>query len=170
MPDYLKQILIGQFEAALCMLNQCIAACPPDYWESKIANGTFRWVAYPTLFFTDLYLSPSEHEFELRDLHERGGDERGPDLNPGLSQEEALAYVSICRQKLHDSLAAETPESLEGESGFSYRRFTRGELYIYNLRHIQHHTGQLSAFLRRIDNRKLAKEALPWVSTGWKTI
>jgi hypothetical protein len=168
MTNYLKQILQSQFEAALCMLNQCIAACPPDHWESKIANGTFRWVAYHTLFFTDLYLSPSEHEFKLRDLHERGGDERGPDLSPGLSQEETLAYVSLCRQKLHDSLAAETRESLEGDSGFSYRCMTRGELYIYNLRHVQHHTGQLSAFLRKIDDGIVTKDELKWVGTGWK--
>lgn len=26
----------------------------------------------------------------------------------------------------------------------------RGELHLYNLRHVQHHTGQLSAYLRRI--------------------
>ena len=166
--EYTKQILAGQFEAALCMLNQCLAHCPPEHWEGKIANGTFCQVAYHTLFFVDLYLSPSEEEFALRELHAEGGDERLPTPTPGLPKEETLSYLALCREKLREALAAETRESLEGPSGFAYRRISRGELYIYNLRHVQHHTGQLSAFLRRVDAALADHKALPWVGTGWR--
>src|SRR6476620_12018959 len=93
MLDFFKQSLANQYEAALCMMNRCVSACPPEHWESKIAQGTFRWVAYHTLFFTDLYLSPSHESFELRELHHRGGDERKPFPAPGLSKEDTLAYV-----------------------------------------------------------------------------
>jgi hypothetical protein len=55
MIEYLNTILIGQFEAALCMLSECIQKCPQDHWEGKIANDSFRQVAYHTLFFVDLY-------------------------------------------------------------------------------------------------------------------
>ncbi len=169
MIEYVKKILFGQFEAALCMLDQCIRACPPEHWEGKIANGTFRWAAYHTLFWVDLYLTlGGEDEFVLRDLHHRGGDERGDTLCPGLSKDETLAYLSICRQKLLEILPAETAESVQGPSGFSFHKFTRGELHIYNLRHVQHHTGQLSAYLRRIDSALAAPAALPWVTTGWR--
>src|SRR5437870_8453630 len=116
--NYLNQILTNQFGAALAMLNQCIAACPEQHWDGKIASATFRQTAYHTLFFVDLYLS-REHEFTLRDLHHRGGDERGPDLSPGLSKEETLAYLAICRLKMLDTLGAESTEVLQGESGFS---------------------------------------------------
>ena len=168
MLELYKQIVIGQFEAALAMLNQCIAACPEEHWEGKIANGTFRWVAYHTLFFVDVYLSPSEKAFQLRDLHERGGNELGEDATPGLSKQETLAYIPICRQKMLDALAAETAETLAGPSGFPYRKFPRAELHIYNIRHIQHHTGQLSAFLRRVDTNLSNPRALPWIGTGWR--
>src|SRR5207249_4014974 len=100
--DYLTQILSNQFEAALAMLNQCIAACPPQHWEGKIASSTFRQTVYHTLFFVDLYLS-RENDFVLRDLHARGGDERGPTLSPGLSKEETLGYLALCRQKMLDT-------------------------------------------------------------------
>jgi uncharacterized damage-inducible protein DinB len=168
MIQYIKQIIIGQFEASLAMLNQCIQACPPEHWEGKIANDTFRQVAYHTLFFVDLYLSPDEEAFTLRDLHHRGGDERGPTASIGLPKDETLSYVAICRQKLLDTLAAETRESLEGPSGFSWRQISRGELHIYNIRHVQHHTGQLSAYLRRIDAALSDPKALPWIGTGWR--
>jgi hypothetical protein len=169
MSEYLKQILTSQYEAALCMLNQCIASCPPEPWEGKIANDTFRQVAYHTLFFTDLYLSPSEEAFQLRDLHQRGGDERGPTLSQGLSQDETLSYVAICRRKAIETLAAETGEMLQGPSGFSYRRFSRGELHVYNIRHVQHHAGAMSAYLRRVAPALNEPKTLPWIGNGWRT-
>jgi hypothetical protein len=169
MTDYIKSILTGQFEAALCMLHNCIRACPPEHWEGKIANGTFRWVAYHTLFWVDLYLSPGdEAAFELRELHQRGGDEREPFACLGLSKEETLEYIEICRQKLLKTLAAETAESLQAPCAIPWRKFSRGELHIYNLRHVQHHSGQLSAFLRRVDPALADHKALPWVGSGWR--
>lgn len=169
MIDYVKQILTGQFEAALCMMDHCVRACSPDRWEGKIANGTFRWVAYHTLFWVDLYLSPDdEDDFVLRDLHRRGGDERQDTVTPGLGREETLAYVAVCRQKMRETLAAETAESLQGPCGFAYRKLTRGELHLYKIRHIQHHTGQLSAYLRRVDPALGDRKALPWIGTGWR--
>jgi DinB family protein len=168
MLDHVKQILTAQYEASLAMLGQCIEACPPEHWEGTIANATFRWVAYHALFFTDLYLSPSEFAFELRDLHQRGGDEREPAATPGLAKDDAITYVSICRQKIYESLAAETEDSLAGPSGFSWYKITRGEMHLVNIRHIQHHTGQLSAYLRRVDEQFKDPKTLRWIRSGWR--
>src|SRR5262245_44746835 len=136
MLDLFRQSVTNQYDAALTMLRRCVEACPPEHWESKIAQGTFRWVAYHTLFFTDLYLSPSNESFVLRDFHERGGDERQPVAAPGLTQEETLAYVPLCRQKAIDSIASETEESLAGPSGFFWYEIPRGEMHFINIRHI----------------------------------
>jgi hypothetical protein len=142
MIEYVRTILTGQFEAALCMLNDCVRKCPPEHWQGRIANQTFGQVAYHTLFFVDLYLSPGEDEFQPRAFHQRGGDERSSTaVCPGLSQDETLAYLAICRQKALDTLAAETPESLQRPSGFSWLPISRGELHLCNIRHVQHHTG-----------------------------
>jgi hypothetical protein len=80
---------------------------------------------------------------------------------------DSLAAVQACRRgravrqaddpplrvDLHDprgeGVAKETARSLAGESGFPWIPFPRLELHIYNIRHIQHHAGQLGAFLRR---------------------
>lgn len=166
--EYLRKILAAQYEAALAMMHQCVQACPPQHWEGKIANDTFRQVSYHALFFTDLHLSPDEKAFELRELHHHGGDERGPNASIGLSQEQTLSYVGICRAKVALALKKETLESLEGPSGFKWRKHSRGELHIYNIRHLQHHVGQLSAYLRRVDPALAAADALPWVSSGWR--
>jgi len=169
MVELFKTIVRSQFEAALCMVKECVSACGDEYYEGKIANGTFRQIAYHTLFYADLYLSPSNEAFELRELHKRGGDERGPTLCNGLDRQEALEYAKICRAKVGEILAAETEESLRGPCGFSWRKgMSRSELHIYNIRHIQHHTGQLSAYLRRIDPTLTDNRVISWVGSGWK--
>jgi hypothetical protein len=165
MIEYVKTILTCQFEAALCMLNDCVRKCPQEHWEGRIGNDTFRQVAYHTLFYVDFYFSPNEVAFTPRDLHLRGGDERfSTAASTGLAKDETLSYLAVCRQKARETLASETAESLQGASGFSRLPFSRGELHVYNLRHVQHHTGQLSAYLRRIieDGERW------WVATGWR--
>ncbi len=174
MIEYIRKILAGQFEAALCMMNDCITKCPPEHWDSPIGKYPFWQVAYHTLCFLDLYLSPDEKTYQLRN-----GSDGGPILHPAgwsefndeypsrrFEHKEIIEYLNICRRKMVDTFAAETRESLEGGSGQSRLPFSRGELHLYNMRHLQHHTGQLSAFLRRIN----ADEATgpKWVNTGWR--
>jgi hypothetical protein len=168
MIDFMKRIVVGQFEAALAMLGECVRRCPAERWEERMAAYTVRQLAYHTLYFVDLYLSRGEAAFEPRELHQRGGDEREPVISAGLSQQETLEYLAICRQKLLEALAAETEESLRGPSGFSWLSFSRGELHLYNLRHVQHHAAQLSAHLRRVEPAFQDRRALPWVATGWR--
>ncbi len=120
--------------------------CPPDskleHWDGIIAKYAFWHVAYHALCFVDLYLSPNEESFQLRDLHPLGWKELNDEYpSRRFEQREIAEYVAICRQKAIEAPASETRKSLEGKSGFSFRTFSRGELHIYNIRHIQHHTG-----------------------------
>jgi hypothetical protein len=168
MIDTYKQITLGQFEAALAMLKRCVERCPEELWESKVAELTVRQVAYHTLFFVDFYLTASEDVFELRDLHHLGGDEREPLISPGLGREATLEYLAICHEKLHMTMAGESEVSLCGSSGFAWCKFTRAEIHLYNLRHVQHHAGQLSGHLRRLVPGCRGQSELRWISTGWR--
>jgi hypothetical protein len=164
MIEAVRTALTGQFEAALAMLHGCVRRCPLEHWEKKVANDSFRQIAYHTLFYADYYLSPGESAFELRECHRRGGDERGPDLSAGLEKGETIAYLATCREKLLATMAAETGETLAAPCGFSRWPFSRIELHVYNVRHVQHHTGALSAFLRKVAEDKERW----WVATGWR--
>jgi hypothetical protein len=167
MIEIYKQSTLGQFEAALAMLKQCIQRCPDDLWESNIAQLTVRQVAYHTLFFVDLYLAVDEDTFPLRELHLLGGDERKPGYCAALDKEGTLAYLAVCLEKVRTTLASESEETLRGPSGFSWCKFSRAELHLYNLRHVQHHAGQLSSHLRRLLPDCRNRYELRWVSTGW---
>jgi len=167
MIDYLRKILTGQFEASLCMMNECLETCTQEHWDGKIAKYPFWHLVYHTLCFVDLYLSPSEQSFTFRDLHPQGWKEFDYPSRR-FDKKELTEYLVICRRKAVETLASETPESLERESGFHWLPFTRGELHVYNLRHVQHHTGQLSAYLRRVDAALQDPKAMRWVRSGWR--
>jgi hypothetical protein len=165
MTDLFKNILTSQFQASLCMLNDCIQKCPLEHWDGKVAKYPFWQVAYHTLCFADLYLSPSEQSFQFRDIHPKGWSEFNDEYpSRGFDKPELTAYAATCRQKAIDTLAAETRESLSGESGFSWLEFSRAEAHLYNIRHIQHHAGQLGAYLRRVDQALNPR----WIRAGWK--
>jgi hypothetical protein len=170
MLDQVKKSLTSQYEASLCMLKQSIEACSDEHYQGMIAHGSFRYVAYHTLFFTDLYLTPNEDQFVLRDLHKIGGDERGDGMNPGLPRTQAIEYAQICRAKAIENVSVETEQSLAGASGFEWRKCPRLELHVYNIRHVQHHTGQLSAYLRRVDPRiGQRRDVMKWIGWGWRS-
>jgi len=164
--DLGKQAVTTQFEASLSMLKEAIEKCPDEHWEGLIAKYPIWMVAYHTLCFVDYYLSRGEADFRPRveeGIHPTGMaelDEEYPSRK--FSRSELLDYAALCRRKLTEAMTAETAESLGGPSGFSRLKFSRFELHLYNMRHVQHHTGQVGAFLRRVGVN------VGWVKAGWR--
>src|SRR5204862_57748 len=101
-----------------------------------------------------------------------GGDELRPVISDGLDKPDTLEFLDHCHQKMLAVIGAETQASLEGGSGFPsiFKRYplSRAELHLYNIRHLQHHTAQLSLHLRRLADSSGAALELPWIGTGWR--
>jgi hypothetical protein len=166
-----KEAIAGQFEAALCMLGACVERCPDELWNRPIANLKFCQVAFHVLFFADYYLEPVEDEFRQQTYHREHPEffrdyeelEDRPQQH-AYEKAELLDYLAHCRRKLQAVLAAETAESLAAPCGFRRRDgISRAELYMLNLRHVQHHAAQLSLRLR-LD----AGIEIPWVGSAWQ--
>lgn len=169
MIEDLKQILTAQFEAALSMLKDCVETCPQDHWEGIIGKYPFWHVAYHALCYLDLYLSPDETGFHPHAMHPQGWAEYEAEYPSRMfKKKEILSYIDLCRTKVIDNVAAETAESLQGGSGHKRRKFSRTEMHLYNLRHLQHHVGQLSAHIRRIAPQLQELNVMPWAGSGWR--
>lgn len=162
--DAIRDALRSQYHAALTVLLRAVDACPPELWDSaRHRNATWQ-VAYHTLFYAHLYLAQREDDFRAWE-HHRPGYNRFPGseaeraaLRP-YTQAEIRAY-GICCQALVD--AALPPLDLDApESGFSWYTMPKLEHQLVNLRHIQHHAGQLAERLRQG-----ADLASPWVGKG----
>ena len=156
MTTLLTRAIAGQFEAAFAMFTQCLDRCPHEHWDAPIAKYPFWHVAYHTLCFVDLYLSPGEKVWQPRTtapnaFHPLGWtelDEEYPSRR--FPKAELLAYAALLTPLIRATIESESSERLAGESGFSRLTFTRAELHIYALRHVQHHAGQLGAKLRTL--------------------
>lgn len=146
-------VIESQYRAALRMLRQAVARCPESLWNSPgngegtiYENRTWR-IAYHVLFYTDLYLSPSEREFAPWDR----GIPNANFMNVPIEEEhntvdEILEYLGMIDDRLHEAIAAVPLD--EPTSGFEWIPFSRFELHLYTIRHLQHHTGQLFERLR----------------------
>lgn len=169
MIDTMKELLVHQYEAALCTLNHCIEQSPNHVWNGNVARYPFSQVVFHTLFFADVYLDAPGDGFKQQPFHVQHADffadyEQLQWHEPVSTYDKPSIrrYMSHIRQKAARVIQAETAESLSGPCGFERRNFSRAELHIYNIRHIQHHAAQLILRLRLDSDVNV-----PWVGTGW---
>ena len=162
-----EAVLISQYRATLKMFSQAVAQCPESLWLSSAYLNQYWHIAYHALFYTHLYLHPGEAEFRPWAEHRQDCRFLGP--APGLpenlpkpstpySQAEILDYLAVCNGEVEALVRA---VDLASPSGFSWLPFSRMELHLYNLRHLQHHTGQLIERLRNAANIGIG-----WVRSG----
>jgi len=161
----IKPIIKSQYHAALDMLRQVIANCPDPVWLSRTPKNHFWRVAFHALFYTHLYLQPAEKDFVPWPKHRDQSQFLGtvpwpphdqPKIGPPYTKEELLEYLDFCHAEADARVDA---LDLEGPSGFWWLPFDKTELQFYNIRHLQHHTGELSD---RLCNEGIE---LDWVGT-----
>jgi hypothetical protein len=146
----MKLIFWKQFGAAIDMLENALVACPDDVWGTQIGFSEFWYIAFHALFYLDLYLSESDKTFtppEPFTLDEM--DERGLLPERVYTKEELLKYLQHGREKCRSVIANITEEQANKRSGFSWLDITVAELFLYNMRHVQHHAAQLNFILSR---------------------
>jgi hypothetical protein len=118
----------------------------------------FWQVAYHTLFYTHFYLQPSEADFVPWEHHRPGYHRLGREDGASGPQipctvEEVRAYGIHCRDLI--DAAVDRLDLASPDSGFPWYPMSKLEHQFVNLRHLQHHTGQLADRLRQATNRGL---------------
>jgi hypothetical protein len=142
-----KATIQSQYRAVLAMLGDAIQKCPEDLWYDDSYVHRFWHVAYHVLFYTHLYLHDSGEDFAPWAKHreEYGSlDTRGSEP---YTQEEVLEFLALCLCWNEIERRVSTLD-LEAGSGFDWLPFGKLELQLYNISHLQHHTGQLAERLR----------------------
>lgn len=148
-----KSLIWQQFGAAIDMLENAMIDCPEDLWGDRSQRPEFWYVAFHTLFFLDLYLSDSDKEFAppapftLDELDPAG-------LLPErvYTKRELQSYLDHGRGKCRSTIEALTDEKARRRCGFDWLDISVAEALLYNMRHVQHHAGQLNLILRQKTN------------------
>jgi|SRR5450432_2985422 DinB superfamily len=156
MDHSIKQILWRQFGASIDMLENVISNSPDDYF---FTNKRFYYILYHTTVFLDYYLTvpPTNFApllpFSITEAALRPAeaiDELIPDKF--YTKPELLDYIKASREKTKKLIGSLT-------AAVDTQRFTEDnptdamdypilEILLYNMRHIQHHIGQLNLMIR----------------------
>lgn len=155
--------IVSQYLASLAMLRQAIELCPDDVWVASKWRNRYWHIAYHTLFYSHLYVCASEAVFTPWQKHRPscrrlGVSSQNGELPEPYSKADLLEYHEICCKQI-ETLVPALP--LDEPSGFDWVPFSRFELHLYNIRHIQHHAGQLVERLRTE-----CDIGVPWVRMG----
>lgn len=158
MTNQIQESLWRQSGAAIDMLVNVISACPDDYFTT---HKRFYYVAYHTAVLLDYYLTIPPKDFSpllpftVKEASERPAESVG-DMIPDriYSRQELVDYIKASRLKckqLIESLTDATwlntrfTEEYEADN----MDYSIPEILLYNLRHTQHHTGQLNLMMRQ---------------------
>ena len=139
------------------MLAAAVRACPDDAWDSAAHVNRFWHIAYHTLFYVNLYLFQTVDEHTPWRRHRDNAQNLRPGVEP-YSRASILEFVAFCRENARHQIAA---LDLTAESGFPWLPFGPVERLAYNLRHLQHHAGQLSERIRQDTG-----DGVGWVARG----
>lgn len=145
-----KAILWRQFGASIDMLENALLACPEELWRDRSRRTEFWYVVYHTLFWLDRYLSGSAEgfappaPFTLDEMDPAG-------LMPErvYEKDELRAYLAHCRRKCRATIEALTDARASEPCALGGSELSFAELLLYNMRHVQHHAGQLNLILRQ---------------------
>ena len=158
MTNKIQEGLWRQFGASIDMLQNAISFCPESYFTT---NKRFYYLAYHCVLFLDYYLSIPPKDFSpilpftIKDKEQRPLESIGDIVTDKIySKEELIDYINKSRLKCKTLI-----ESLSDNEKLN-NRFTEGnqegdmdypilEILLYNLRHTQHHIGQLNLIMRQ---------------------
>ncbi len=147
----------SQYLAALEMLRQAIETCPDPLWHDPTYPNMFARVVAHVLFYTHYYLCPGQGRLKHWAKHRKGMEQMKPECEP-FTKADMFEYLALVQQEVAEKVPS---IDLGAPSGFHWLPFSRLELHLYNLRHIQQHTGEL------FERLGVACHAnLDWVSTG----
>lgn len=147
----LLKILESQYKASLGMLRTVIEKNTNELLYSSEYHNPSWQIAYHTIWATKLYLGANYENYvpfdkAIEGAESLGGAKEWENVDEGVSVvgqntlEELLSFIQSIEGGLMENLES---LPLNEKSGFEWYAFSRMELHLMNIRHIQHHTAEL---------------------------
>ena len=144
----------SQYHAVLSMMEQTVRLCPEQLWYAPGRTNPFWRIAYHALHVANHYLQETEHE-PVRWQPARAGYQHlapspspphtpQPQADQPYTRNEMLDLIDFSRAQVDRILPG---VDMSAPSGFHWLPFSKLELQLYNIRHLQQHVGDLSTLL-----------------------
>ena len=174
MTTQLKDCLCKNFLAAIDMFTNVVRLCPDELWKDK----KFFNLTYHTAIFLEYYLSSPVKDFRPILTYTLYAADKLPidavdDViaDRHFTKNEVIRQLLTVREKCQSLISQATMDKLlarwihdeevdlHGLCPSVVVNYSLLEILMYNLRHLQHHTGQLNLFMRQ-----QANVATDWIS------
>lgn len=147
----ITDILASQYKASLGMLRSAIEKVPEEQWNNEAYNNPNWQIIYHILWATKTYLAANIESVvpfknAIAGAESLGGAQDWENPDEGVTVEgfhtksELISFIDEVENNLQKNIDA---LALEESSGFEWYPYSRLELHINNIRHIQHHTAQI---------------------------
>jgi hypothetical protein len=141
-------VLQRQIETTLEMLQRVIAECPAGTWTTDEPSLAIWQHAYHSLLGLSIWLRWPAPAIVLPAFHREGVDLQ-IGASPAYAREIVEDYRQEVFQKVRSYFTLLTTENLTEELILRGIRFTRIDLILGQIRHVQHHVGCMHSQLRR---------------------
>ena len=151
----ISTILASQYKASLGMLRNALEKIPDAQWNTEEYNNPNWQIGYHILWATKFYLGPDTRQYTpfknaIEGAESLGGANEWENAEVKVEGFHTRAELLFFIDELENTLPAAIEKiPLEGDSGFEWYPYSRLELHINNIRHIQHHTAHPRAWPRR---------------------
>jgi hypothetical protein len=124
-------------------------AWPEDQWATAEPGDPPAWqVSVHVLMGLEYWLQPQEAHYKAPDFNKEVNVNLGEASKEILSREDLTVYSKAVRRAVDAYFSELTDDALTKPSK-AYPEWTNLDVIIENIRHMQHHLGQLNARLKR---------------------
>jgi len=147
-----RDALVHQYEALAQMLRNVLESCPDEQWTAELDGIPFWHIAYHTIYYLDLYCGDSvelKEGFETVSFAVEGDSDLGVATSRLFSKSDLLGYLDDTERKCIGIIRDLDADALSRPTAFEWKVGRNVfELLLENLRHLNHHIGQLHSILR----------------------
>ncbi len=154
----ITNILASQYKASLGMLHTVLDKVPDEQWNNEDYNNPNWQIAYHVLWGTKFYLGANPESYvpfenAIEGAESLGGSQEWENPDEGVkiesfhTKDDLISFIENIETNLLHNIKTLT---LDENSGFEWYPYSRLELHINSIRHIQHHTAQL---IERLKNK-----------------
>lgn len=161
----ITDILASQYKASLGMLRHALGKVADEQWNTEEYNNPNWQIAYHILWGVKFYLGANPERYlpfenAIIGAESLGGTQDWENPDKGIvikgfhTKDELLSFIDEVEGNLQQQLGA---LPLEENSGFEWYPYSRLEMHINTIRHIQHHTAQI---IERLKTKGIT--GFPW--------
>ena len=155
--EVFKNAISSQYFAGLEKMTRLVMACPEELWLSNTNPNPIWRLCYHTLFFFRMYLNQNLEEHIPWIHHIEDANNMGIVLDSEpYSKDQMLEFITHCKNLIAPSL--NKMDINADDSGFPWYDVNKAEHTIINLRHLQHHVGQIQDRMRNTHDIRV-----PWI-------